>query len=134
MWSLPPFCFELVPGGRFVNEREHLRGYQLPQFVESVTLDLGVMSLSPTLSVEITLKKRKKERGTWVAQSVKRPTLGFSSGHDLTVYEFEPHVKLCADNSEPGACFRFCVSLSLWPSPAHVLSLSVAKMNKNILK
>ena len=23
--------------------------------------------------------------GTWVAQSVKRPTLGFASGHDLTV-------------------------------------------------
>ena len=27
-----------------------------------------------------------------MAQSVKRLTLGFSSGHDLTVHEFEPHV------------------------------------------
>ena len=30
------------------------------------------------------------ERGAWVAQSVKRPTLGFHSGHDLTVHEFQP--------------------------------------------
>ena len=37
----------------------------------------------------------------------------FGSGHDLAVREFEPRVGLCADSSEPGACFRFCVSLSL---------------------
>ena len=35
------------------------------------------------------------------------------SGHDLTAHEFEPHIGLCADSSEPGACFGFCVSLSL---------------------
>ena len=34
-------------------------------------------------------------------------------GHDLVVREFEPRVGLCADSSEPAACFRFCVSLSL---------------------
>ena len=37
----------------------------------------------------------------------------FGPGHDLTVCEFEPHIGLCADSSRPGACFRFCVSLSL---------------------
>ena len=37
----------------------------------------------------------------------------FSSGHDLMVRGFEPHVGLCADSSEPGACLGFCVSLSL---------------------
>ena len=37
----------------------------------------------------------------------------FGSGHDLALREFEPRVGLCADCSEPGACFRFCVSLSL---------------------
>ena len=37
----------------------------------------------------------------------------FSSGHDFAVREFEPRVRLCADSSEPGPCFRFCVSLSL---------------------
>ena len=27
------------------------------------------------------------------------------SGHDLTVRELEPRIGLCADGSEPGACF-----------------------------
>ena len=43
--------------------------------------------------------------------SVKHLTLDFGSGHDLSVGE--PHAGLCADSSEPGACFGFCVSLSL---------------------
>ena len=68
--------------------------------------------------------------GAWVAQSLRRPTLGFCSGRDLTVCEFEPRVGLCADGSEPGACFGFWVSLSLCPSPVHALSLSVPKINK----
>ena len=54
----------------------------------------------------------------------------FDPRHDLTVCEFEPRVGLWADGSEPGACFRFCVSLSLCPSPVHALSLSVPKINK----
>ena len=37
----------------------------------------------------------------------------FGSGHDLVVCGFKPHVRLCADGSEPGAYFGFCVSLSL---------------------
>ena len=52
----------------------------------------------------------------------------FSSGHDLTVGVFKPHVRLSADSSEPGACFRFCVSLF---SSSHALSLCVSKMNKH---
>ena len=60
-------------------------------------------------------------RGAWVAQSVKR---GLQPGHDLAVREFKPRVGLWADGSEPGTCFRFCVSLSLCPSPVHALSLS----------
>ena len=56
------------------------------------------------------------------------------SGRDLTVPEFEPRVGLCADSSEPGACFGFCVSLSLCPSPPPRLSLSLSKINKNIFK
>ena len=49
---------------------------------------------------------------------------------DLAVREFEPRVRLWADGSEPGACFWFCVSLSLCPFPGHALSLSVPKTNK----
>ena len=52
-----------------------------------------------------------------------------SSGHDLTVHEIESHVGLCADGSEPGACFGFCVFLSLCPSPACTHSLSLLKIN-----
>ena len=52
------------------------------------------------------------------------------SGHDLAVREFEPRVGLCADSSEPGACFRFCVSLSLTLPRSCSASLSVSKINK----
>ena len=48
------------------------------------------------------------------------------------VSEFEPHIRLCADSSEPGACFEFCVSLSLCPFPTHALSLPLK--NKQTLK
>ena len=46
--------------------------------------------------------------GAWVAQSIKLQTLDFSSGHDLTVCEFEPHVGLC-----------------VMPGHVHILSLSL---------
>ena len=39
----------------------------------------------------------------------------FGSGHVLMVCEFEPCVGLCADSLESGACFGFCVSLSVPP-------------------
>ena len=45
--------------------------------------------------------KNLQERGTWEAQSVKHPTLGFASGHDLTVREVEPHFGHCVDSAEP---------------------------------
>ena len=47
----------------------------------------------------------------------------FGSGHDLTVCELEPRVRFCADGSEPGTCFRFCVSISLAPPPLFYVSL-----------
>ena len=62
------------------------------------------------------------KNGVLGAQSVDRPTS--ASGHDLAICEFEPRVTLCADSSEPGACFRFCVSLCLSLPSSHSLSLS----------
>ena len=59
-----------------------------------------------------------------------RLSVRLQPGHNLAVREFEPRVRLWADGSEPGARFRFCVSLSLCPSPVHALSLSVPKINK----
>ena len=45
-------------------------------------------------------KKGGGDWGTWVAQSVKHLTLGFGSGHHLTIHEFEPLIGLCADSLE----------------------------------
>ena len=69
-------------------------------------------------------------RGTWVAQSVMHPTLDFGSGHDLTVLEFKPCIRLCIDSAEPTWDF---VYLSLCPSLACYLSLKINK-NKLFLK
>ena len=49
-------------------------------------------------------------KGAWVAQSGKCLTLGFGSGHDLTVHGFKPFVGLCADSVEPA---WDCLSLPL---------------------
>ena len=60
----------------------------------------------------------------------------FSSAHDLVVCEFEPHIKLCADCSKPGGCFKFCLCLSLpLPHDCSVclpLSVSLSKTNIKI--
>ena len=60
-----------------------------------------------------------------MARSGKRLTLDLSSGHDLTVCEFEPRVGLCADSVEPA---WDSVSSSLYPSPA--LSFSQINLKK----
>ena len=46
------------------------------------------------------LLKKIKNRGFWVAQTGKHPTLDCSSGHDLTVCGIEPHVGLCTGSTE----------------------------------
>ena len=66
--------------------------------------------------------------GAWVAQSVERPTsaqvmisrsvsLSPALGSVLTAQSLEPALD--------------SVSLSLWPSPAQALSLSLSKINKH---
>ena len=42
-----------------------------------------------------------RQGGAWVAQLVKRPTLGFHLRHDLTVREIEPCVGFRANSMEP---------------------------------
>ena len=58
----------------------------------------------------------------------------FGSGYDLTIHEFKPPIRLCADSSEPRACFRFSVSLFLHPSPSRTLSLSKINIKKIFFK
>ena len=62
--------------------------------------------------------------GAWVAQLVKRPTLGFGLGHDLTVSEFKPPIRLHA-NGPLGI-----LSPSLSDPPLLILSVSLSKINK----
>ena len=64
--------------------------------------------------------------GTWVAQSVKRPTLAqvmISQSRSLSP---TPGSVLTAQSLEPAS---HSVSPSLCPFPAHALSLSVSKIN-----
>ena len=68
----------------------------------------------------------KSSWDAWVAQSVKHPTLGVGSGHDLMVHEFEPCIGLPAVRAEPTSNPLF-PSLSALPP----LSLSLPKINKH---
>ena len=64
--------------------------------------------------------------GAWVAQSIKCPTVGFGSGHDLMVNEFKPCVGLHAEPAWDS--LSLCLSLSASPlfMLTHCLSLSVS--------
>ena len=61
-----------------------------------------------------------------MVQSVRRPTLGFGSGHDPTVCGFEPCIMLCADSVEP-AWDSVSPSFSAPPLLVHARSLSLSK-------
>ena len=93
---------------------------------------------SMVLAQKQTHRSMEQNRGAWVAQSVGRLTLAQVMISQLS--GFEPCVGLCADISEPGACFRFCVSLSLstlcLPSlpPSLTFCLSLSKINKMLNK
>ena len=65
--------------------------------------------------------------GGYVGGSVGRAA-DFRPGHDLEVRGFRPHVRLCADGSEPGSCHGFCISLS-FPPPLFSLFLLFSKIN-----
>ena len=93
------------------------------------TLAGGGQTLHPpepwSISVSIAIS-----RGAWWLSRLRSD---FGSGYNLAVCGLEPRVGLCADGSEPGACFGFCVSLSLCPSPLPCLpsvSVSFSRINK----
>ena len=59
--------------------------------------------------------------------SVKRLTLAFGSGHDLTVCEFELPIGLCADSPEPAwDSLSLCLSLCLFSAHARGFSVSLS--------
>ena len=65
-----------------------------------------------------------------MAPSVKRPTLGFGSGHDLLVHEFEPCVRLHATLSTEPAWDSLSPSLSAPLLLVLSLSLKICKLKK----
>ena len=83
----------------------------------------GLRDAGPPLPGEtapLVCARKATVRSTW--GSVGEAS-DFGSGYDPSVREFEPRIGLCADGSEPGACFGFCVCLSL--CPLHSVSLSL---------
>ena len=101
-------------------------GSKTPQHLISLEFYVNLRNIKTN---NIVNSFRCKGEGTRVAELVKCPTLDFGSGRDLMAHEFEPHVGLYAESTELGACFGFCVSLSLCPSSAHAVSPS--KINKH---
>ena len=63
---------------------------------------------------------------SWVAQSVKHLTSAQVMISWFVSSSPASGSVLTAQSLEPGPCFGFCVSLSLCPSAAHTLSLSVS--------
>ena len=91
---------------------------------QSVLLDCNYKVCMFTLDANNCLSLIILMRGTWVAQSVKCPTLGFSSVYDLTVHEFE--LPLGSVLAAWSLGFTFTLSL-LVPLPCtHTLSLSLS--------
>ena len=66
-----------------------------------------------------------ERRGAWVAQSVKRLTLGFGPGRDLPVRGSEPCIALRADSAGL-AWDALSPSPSLCSSPTRARSLSLS--------
>ena len=63
-----------------------------------------------------------------MAQSVKHPTVDFSSGQDLAVRGIEPYIKLYTDSAETA---WDSLSPSLSAPPLHVHTLYLSKINKH---
>ena len=64
-----------------------------------------------------------------MADWIEHMTLGFSSGHDLTVCKFEPHIRLRTVSSDP-AWDSLSLSLSLSQSAPLPRALSQNKQKK----
>ena len=63
-------------------------------------------------------KVRKKSKSGWLSPRVKHPTLDFGLGYDLTVHEFEPHIRSKLTVRGLLGILSVCLSLSAPPLPA----------------
>ena len=95
---------------------------------DSVSLSLCPSPITPCLCLsKINKCKKKKNRGSWVAQSVKRPTSVRVTISRSVSSSPARGSGLMAQSLEPASD---SVSLSLCPSPIHALPLSVSKIKK----
>ena len=72
-------------------------------------------------------REGERQRGTWVAQSVKCLTLA-----QVMISRFmglSPTLRLCRQLGTGSLLWILCLPLSLCPSPAHSVSLSLSKIN-----
>ena len=70
--------------------------------------------------------KTTGSKSPWVTKLVKHPALDLSSGHNLMVPEFKPHVRLCTGSAEP-AWDSLSLPLSTPPPLVCTLTLSQNK-------
>ena len=59
------------------------------------------MAISPIAKNRFHTTFKISTEGSWVVQSVKWPTLDLGLGHELTVHEVKPQVRVCTDSAEP---------------------------------
>ena len=72
-------------------------------FLCSISLSLSLSKINIYVFILLMRNAKESNWGTWLPQSVEHVT------PDLRVCEFEPRIGLCAESSEPGDCFRFCL-------------------------
>ena len=61
---------------------------------------MHALGLSQGFHKKIVLRRLLTGVPGWLSQ-LSALTPDFGSGHDLTVHDFEPHIGLCADSTEP---------------------------------
>ena len=71
--------------------------------IRNISFSYGALVFGIKAIVTWPCKMNLKVFSPWgdrAAQSLKHLTLGFSSGHDLMVRMFKPHIGLCAEGME----------------------------------
>ena len=100
--------------------------YQRPQILSGGSVLQVSLFLEPLLPPSGLGVNMASNWSAWVAQFVKHLTLDFSSSHDLTVGGLKPHFGVYSDSLEP-TWDSLSSPLSLCPSPAHALCLSLSQ-------
>ena len=118
--STTNYYYQLINTTTIIIIQYLLSSYFVPGIYSTTFIHINTFNpnndpLLPSIIIFFILKMKKQ--GTWVAHLVKHLTFDLSSGHDLTVPEIEPCIRLCADSTEPA---WDSLSPSLCPSPTPI--------------